>query len=173
MGMEATPGAARDSLKAVLVGGLIAGAIDISYAILVNIDRVAPSRIFQSVATGLLGRASYEGGAATAWLGALLHFGMAVAMAAIFVAAARRLPLVRRHLLLAGLVYGALIYFGMRFVVVPLSRFPGNMRVDIGLELAVHMVGVGLVIALAARRFAHLETPQAPRPAAGPAVQGE
>ncbi len=143
--------------RAILVGGLVGGAIDISYAILANLGRVSPVRIFQSVASGLLGRDAYQGGAATAVLGASLHFGMTVAMAAIFVAAARAFEPLRRHILVAGLLYGALVYFAMRLVIVPLSRFPGNMRVDASLdhliELGVHAVGVGLVIALAARRY--------------------
>ena len=44
----------------------------------------------------------------------------------------------------------------MRWVVVPLSRFPGDLRTVHPLEIAVHAFGVGLVIALAARRFASL-----------------
>ncbi len=124
----ASAGVANGNLTAILVGGFVAGAIDISYAILANLARVAPERVLQSVASGLLGRASYQGGAPTAWLGLFLHFAMAIAMAAIFVAAARSLAPVRQHLIVAGLVYGALIYFAMRWVVVPLSRFPGDMR---------------------------------------------
>ena len=142
-------------LTAILVGGSIAGAIDIGYAILANLPRVAPERVLQSVASGLLGRASYEGGAPTASLGLFLHFAMTLAMAAIFVAAARAFPLVRQHLIVAGLVYGALVFFTMRWVVVPLSRFPGDLRHVNPVELLVHILGVGLVIALATRRFGY------------------
>ncbi|MBA3759414.1 MAG: hypothetical protein H0X07_02700 [Gemmatimonadales bacterium] len=38
-------------------------------------------RIFQSVAAGLLGQASFEGGAATAALGLALHYLIALTMA--------------------------------------------------------------------------------------------
>jgi len=144
-------------LAAVLVGGGAAGLIDILYAIGANGAKgVAPIRVLQSVASGLLGRDAYQGGIATALLGTALHFAMTVAMAAIFVAAARSLAPVREHLLVAGLAYGALIYFGMRWVIVPLSRFPGELRTINPTELAVHVIGVGLVIAVAARRFAAL-----------------
>ena len=62
--------------KAILVGGLIAGALDITYAFILWWLRaqVTPMQILQSVATGLLGKASYDGGAGTAILGAFLHF---------------------------------------------------------------------------------------------------
>ena len=55
----------------VLAGGLLAGALDITYACVfwaVKAD-LPPTRIFQSVAAGLLGEASFEGGAATAAAG--------------------------------------------------------------------------------------------------------
>ena len=144
------------NLTAILVGGAIAGAIDISYAIIISLSRVAPERILQSVASGLLGRDAFEGGAPTALLGLFLHFAICTAIAAIFVSAARALPLLRQHLIAAGIVYGVSVYFVMRWVVVPLSRFPGDLRVIHPLEIAVHAFGVGLVIALAARRFASL-----------------
>jgi hypothetical protein len=140
---------------AVLVGGGVGGLIDIVYAIAASLPKgVMPIRILQSVASGLLGRAAYQGGLATALLGAMLHFLMTLAMAALFVAAARSLPAVRQQLLVAGLCYGAAIYFAMRWVIVPLSRFPGDLRVVHPVELGVHAIGVGLAIALAARRFA-------------------
>ena len=146
--------ARNEMLKAALVGGIAAGAIDIAYAILASGAKgVSAERVLQSVASGLLGRDAYAGSAATAGLGLLLHFAMTTLMALLFVAAARSFEPVRNHLLLAGLAYGAAIYFAMRWVVVPLSRFPGDLRAINPLELAVHMIGVGLVIALAARRF--------------------
>jgi hypothetical protein len=59
----------------VLLGGLVAGALDISYAWAFWALKagVPAMRIFQSVAKGLLGPASYRGGATTAALGLLLH----------------------------------------------------------------------------------------------------
>ena len=140
--------------KAVLVGGGIAGTIDISYAIIANLAKVSPARVLQSVASGLLGSDAFDGGVATAALGLLLHFTMTCIMALIFIRAARNVAIVRNNLLLAGPAYGAAIYFVMRWIVVPLSRFPYDLRHVRPLELAVHIFGVGLVIALAARRFA-------------------
>ena len=99
MDQTAASGAvANGNLTAILLGGFVAGAIDISYAIIANLARVAPEKVLQSVASGLLGRAAYQGGAATASLGLFLHFAMTIAMAAIFVAAARSLVPVRQHL---------------------------------------------------------------------------
>ena len=70
-------------LRLVLTGGVLAGALDITYACLFwRIKAGLPaSRIFQSVAAGLLGTASFKGGTATAWLGLGLHFFIAGCMA--------------------------------------------------------------------------------------------
>jgi uncharacterized membrane protein YagU involved in acid resistance len=147
-------------LKAAAVGGLIGGAIDISYAIIASLPKASPTRVLQSVASGFLGPDAFQGGPATAAFGLFLHFAMTFVMALIFVVAARGLALVRNNIITAGLLYGTAIYFVMRWVVVPLSRFPGDLRHINPLELALHIVGVGLVIALAARRFAGIGTPQ-------------
>lgn len=158
--------------KAAVVGGLCAGTIDITYAIVANAPKgVTPTVVFQSVASGLLGRAAYHGGVATAVAGLLLHLAMVVVMALIFISAARNSSIIRKYLLVSALLYGALLYFGMRWVIVPLSRFPGDLRVFHPLELLTHMVGVGLVIALVARWFGALDqsdsTPWAPASASG------
>lgn len=151
-------------VPAALVGGMVAGAIDISYAILASLPKAPPLRVMQAVASGLLGRAAFDGGATTGVLGLALHFAMNILMAVIFIALARTVPAIRNNLVPAGLAYGCAIYFVMRWVVVPLSRCPADLRVINPLELAFHVVGVGLVIALAARHFGALDIPVA-RPA--------
>ncbi len=74
----------RRFLLRLVQGGVLAGALDITYAIVFNYVRsgVPPVRILQSVASGLLGRAAYSGGAGTAGLGLALHFFIALTAAA-------------------------------------------------------------------------------------------
>lgn len=144
-------------MRGILVGGLIAGALDITAAIVTNGWRgVPPVRVLQSVASGLLGSPAFQGGNATAALGLLLHFLIALAAAAVYVAASRRLPALVRWPLLWGPLYGVAVYFFMSLVVVPLSAAPFRIRLDppdLATGLIVHMLCVGLPIALAARRF--------------------
>lgn len=141
---------------AVLAGGAVSGALDIGYACARGaINGIAPVRVLQSVAGGLLGRSTFDGGTSTALLGLFLHFLMTMAMAAVFVVAAARLPLLRSHPIPVGLAYGAAIYWVMNRVVLPLSRFPGPQPTELNLSgLLVHMFLVGLPIALAAGRWA-------------------
>ena len=92
---------------AILLGGAIAGALDISYAIGFSAWRgVAPQRLLQSVASGLLGAPAFQGGWAVAGLGLLLHFCIAFAAAAIFVGLSRSRPALVRWAVPVGVVYG-------------------------------------------------------------------
>lgn len=154
--------AIRGIVPAVLIGGGIAGAIDIGYAIVASWPKASPSRVLQSVASGLLGKAAFDGGTPTAILGLALHFFMTGVMALVFIAVARTIPLVRNNLVAAGLTYGCGIYFVMRWIVAPLSRVPADLRVIHPLEIVFHAVGVGLVIALVARHLGALDEGSAP-----------
>jgi uncharacterized membrane protein YagU involved in acid resistance len=140
----------------VLAGGLVAGALDIAYACAFWAVKagVPPRRIFQSVAAGLLGRASFEGGAATAALGLALHFLIATSMSAAYYLVARRWPLLWRRPVPCGAAYGLILYGVMNYIVVPLSAAgPGSKDpLWIALSIAVHVLLIGIPIALFARR---------------------
>jgi len=111
--------------KAALIGGLLCGAIDLLYAFAFwGFKGVSPVRILQSIATGWLGRASFDGGAASAALGAVSHFGILIVAAAMFVAAARHWRVLIDRALLAGFAFGACIWIVMNYVVLPLSAAP-------------------------------------------------
>ncbi|HEX4963289.1 MAG TPA: hypothetical protein VF173_20835 [Thermoanaerobaculia bacterium] len=146
---------------AILVGGSIAGVLDITYAIVFSwaYRDVPPMRILQSVASGLLGAPAYEGGVPTAALGLVLHFFIAFSAAAIFYFVSRKIPFLLRYAPLVGVLYGAGIYAFMNLVVIPLSAFPRKLTfspLTVGTGLFVHMAFIGLPIALAARRASRL-----------------
>ena len=141
---------------AILVGGSIAATFDILYAIIGSWIRaqVPPLVILQSVASGLIGQRAYEGGEATALLGLCLHYAMGFIIAAIFWFASRRLRFMTERAVIAGLLYGACVFFVMNFVVLPLSAFPTPIThtpTRMAVNIVAHMVLFGLPIALAAR----------------------
>ncbi|HEV7490015.1 MAG TPA: hypothetical protein VGO25_04365 [Rhodanobacteraceae bacterium] len=140
---------------AILVGGGIAGALDITYAIVWSAIRgVSATVVLQSVASGLLGQPAYEGGAPTAVLGFCLHFGMAFLIAAIFYFASRKLAFMTERAVVAGLLYGICVYVVMNFVVLPLSAFPTPLTftpIRVLINVVAHMILFGLPIALATR----------------------
>lgn len=106
--------------------GLIAGALDLTAACVVSRLRagVTPIRVFQSVASGLLGPASFTGGAKSAVLGVVLHFIIATTAAAVYYLASRKLRFLINQTIVAGVVYGIAVYLFMNFVVLPLSAVP-------------------------------------------------
>lgn len=140
----------------VLAGGLVAGTLDIAYACGFWALRagVPARRIFQSVAAGLLGKASFHGGQRTAALGLALHYFNSTTMSAVYYLAAGRYGLLRRRPVLGGAGYGLLVYVVMNHIVVPLSAAGRGSRdpLWIRLSILVHVLLVGIPIALAARR---------------------
>ena len=141
--------------SAIAWGGLVAGVLDILDPIVIHgLRGVPPIRILQSVASGLLGPDAYSGGWPTAGLGLGLHFLIACTAAAVYVLASRRLRVLVTRPIVCGLAYGLVVWAVMRFGVLPLSAFrTGPFTVDWMLvnALGIHMLGVGLPIAFAAR----------------------
>lgn len=141
-------------LQAVLGGALAVGVLDLLDALLFFGARgVAPELILHSIASGLLGMAAFRGGAATAALGVVLHFVIALGVVAVYYTASRAVPTLRRRPLLHGPLYGLLVYVVMNVIVVPLSAAPDGPKPwpVIVNGLLIHMLGVGLPAALAAR----------------------
>jgi hypothetical protein len=139
----------------VLAGGLVAGLLDIVYAWAFWAIKagVPAQRILQSVAAGLLGEATFEGGAGTAALGLALHLFIAVSMSVVYYLVSRRWALLREQAVLAGAGYGLLLYGIMNYIVVPLSAAGSGSKdpLWIALTVVVHVVLIGIPIALFAR----------------------
>lgn len=141
---------------AILIGGLIAGTLDILYATGYSAWRgTQPMTLLQFVASGLLGKASFEGGATTAALGLLLHYLMMLLIAAIFYGISRQLPFLVRKPFVWGPVYGFLVYWVMNLLVMQLSATPNKWRfaaLSFATGILVHMFFIGATIAWAASK---------------------
>ena len=170
------------SLRRVLLAATVVAAADLLDAIIVWVvifQKATVPRILQSIATGLLGPESFNGGAATALLGLVLHFVVALGWTLVFLLLLHQWPWLRRWTassrgaVVAGLIYGAVVWLLMDGVVLPLSR----ARVTpvtapwFWIQLATHPFVVGLPIALilgrAGRSSAVVEEAAVPRAAPG------
>ena len=149
--------------RAILYGGLIAGALDLldAFVFFGFYSGARPMGILQSIAAGWMGRnPARAGGIPTAALGLVSHFMIATIIAAVFVLASRYIDTLRRHWVISGLVYGIAAYFVMTWVVVPLSNAGGGISLSLALParpvmingLLIHALGVGLPIAYFASR---------------------
>jgi hypothetical protein len=115
----------KGSRWSVLWIALIAGTLDITDAIVFNAFRhVMPARIFQYIASGLTGPWAFRAGAASVALGVAIHYAIAMAWTLLYWLASARIAVLVRRPVICGLVYGALVYAVMNFVVLPLSRVP-------------------------------------------------
>jgi hypothetical protein len=149
----------RSVLKAILAGATIAASLDlVDPIVFYGLRGVAPIKIPQSIASGILGRAAYSGGLGTALLGLALHLFIALFWAAIFVLAAQGVRALSRHAILSGMAYGVLIYTVMYSLVLPKSNVfprPHFSHIVFINNVAAMVFLVGIPISLANAYFAH------------------
>lgn len=144
-------GTRHSALTAILLGGFVAGTIDIGAATLISGRGVV--FILHAIAGGVLGMAAFKAGAASAVLGLLLQWAMSLVIAAIFVLAAQRIALLRRQWFAAGLAYGVGIFFVMNYIVVYLSAYHDvpHFSLKSFFENMLAMLLFGLIVAWFAR----------------------
>ncbi len=136
--------------------GFVCGTLDITAAFVVyGFFGARPIPILHGIAAGLLGPRANLGGLATAALGLACHYFIAFSAATVYYGASRCLPLLVKHAAICGILYGVAVYFFMNRIVVPLSAarrsaFSWEMMF---VGVAIHIVCVGLPIALLVRRF--------------------
>ena len=135
----------------ILAAATIVGTLDLAYALGVNAAHgIPPEGVLRYIASGLLGTAAFQGGAAAVFLGVACHFGLMAIFALAVAVSVRRPGLRNLHPLLLGLVAGAALYLVMTFVVVPLSRTPDIPPLPPGRavsEILVHLLLVGPLVA--------------------------
>jgi hypothetical protein len=134
----------------------VCGALDIGYAILTSWYKYPPLVILQGVASGPFGDNVDRLG----WLGGLLglgvHFTIMAAMVAVFCLVVARYPRLISHAVVAGLIYGAILYVVMYWIVLPIrypTEFPQTNPVRIGKALLPHLLCVGLPLGLLTQRL--------------------
>jgi len=154
--------------KPILVAALIAGVLDLVYAV-IHIGgyyNMQPMQIFQSIARGVLGPATAEGGWGSASLGLFLEFVLTAIMAAVYIIPAQWITDLRRFWWLLGPCYGIVVMVVMYVVVLPLSAVHGGSALPDGPRgpdgrvtdhqmlygtIFAHTILVGLVISACAR----------------------
>ncbi len=151
------PGSPPRWIAPVFGGGILAGALDLTYACTYHglVNGIPPVRILQSIGSGIFGRVSFDMGATSAAVGFFAHFFILTVAAGIFYAASRRFAFLREHAYLSGMVFGVGIYCTMNYIVLPLSAAPHFKGTPVGMlsDFAMHVLVLGPAIALVARRF--------------------
>jgi hypothetical protein len=142
-----------DTLQAILLATVVCGTFDAAAATAQAATLGVPAqRVWQTVASGILGPRAFERGWDTGALGLALHFFISLSISTIYVLASRHLPFLLRRPLTAGGLYGVAVFAVMNFIVLPLSRRPKrpfNLNFA-ATQLLIHIVIVGWSIALSA-----------------------
>lgn len=146
-----------EALATIARAGAVAGTLDgLDAAIVLGvIGGPGVKRVFQYIASGVLGPGSFQGGWATAGLGVALHFTIATGAATTYYLLSRPLPVLTRKPAICGPIFGLGVFAFMRYVVVPLSAVPHPRPLTFfGLvnQLVAHTVFVGLSLALIVAR---------------------
>jgi hypothetical protein len=146
----------RSLFKPILVATLVAGTLDIISAfVFAGMAGATPLGVLRYVASGPFG----DGLPATfgwAAAGLLVHYAIMACMAAAYMLVAQRMPALLRHPIVAGLLYGLLLWGIMYWIVKPL-RWPDaplpQRLWPIANQLFSHCLLAGVPIALIARRY--------------------
>jgi uncharacterized membrane protein YagU involved in acid resistance len=144
------------TLQAILWGGLLCGVLDAAAAMVqFGLQDIPPVRVWQRVASGLIGEQAFHRGWITAALGLLLHFFIAFSAATVFCVAASHIPLLLESPLVAGALYGICVFLVMNLIVIPLSAGPKRKAraSTVAVQVVIHILFVGLPISLSASHF--------------------
>jgi hypothetical protein len=150
--------------------GLLTGVTDGLFATVQSLLTPGSTvmKLWQGVASTVLGKSAYDGGIPTALLGVLMHFCVAFGWSAVFLFVVMRLSWVRRTVSSpSGVVgiaalYGPFIWLVMSLVVIPvLLHRPPKITSRWWIQLVGHIPFVGLpIVASIANGGAREETGQ-------------
>jgi hypothetical protein len=145
----------RDRLARLVRAGLLTGVVDglFSSVLSVVFYRSTVSRLFQGVASVLLGPEAFTGGIRTVALGVLMHFGVALGWSAVFLFLVLRWSWVRSVLaspygvVEVAALYGPLIWMVMSLAVIPiLAHRPPTITYRWWIQWFGHIPFVGIPI---------------------------
>ncbi len=143
--------------SAILYATLVVGALDAADGVVFrSLQGQNPIQVLQYIASSLLGARSFSGGLATAGLGLVVHFAIALVVAAIYILASRRVAVLRTQWALLGLLYGAAVWAVMNLLVLPLTAVaPGPITTAAFANGVIgHALFVGLPSAFFAKKVA-------------------
>ena len=155
----AAPPAATRLVRAALLTAVTDGAF--SSVLVTAFYGSTFARLWQGVASTVLGRSALDGGARTVAVGLLMHVGVATAWSALFLllhdrsAWLRERVRTRRGVAAVAAVYGPLVWLAMSLVVIPtLVHRPPTLDARWLVQLVGHFpfVGLPIVAMIASRR---------------------
>ena len=145
------------AFETIVYGGLAIGILDFLEASIFFplYFGISFTDVWHGPASGVIGReASRAGGWPTAFLGIVMHFCVAFAIASVYFLLTRLVPKLLTYPVVSGLTFGVAAHFVMQYAVIPLSAigtFPSWPPIGSLLNSVIgHALLVGLPVALIA-----------------------
>jgi uncharacterized membrane protein YagU involved in acid resistance len=112
-------------------------------------------RLWQNIASSVLGPDSFNRGWTSGIIGLLLHCAVAFTAAFVFVLTAQLFPTILKHEIISGAAFGLLLFVVMNVTIIPLSHMPKRSVPPslIAIQIIMHMFLVGLPISLSSHYF--------------------
>ena len=149
-------------LRRWLQAGLLTAVLDFAFSSVLNrfFYGSTVTRLWQGVASVLLGPDAFNGGMRTVLIGVAMHVGVAFAWTTVFFIILMLVPQIERianrrfGLVTLSAIYGPIIWMAMSFVVIPsMTGRPPSITYRWWVQLVGHMVFVALpMIATLTRR---------------------
>ncbi|MBB6237742.1 putative membrane protein YagU involved in acid resistance [Pedobacter sp. AK013] len=111
------------SFKKVLLIALIAGTLDGTAAV-IFLGKMNFMKVFQYISSAIMGPEAFAGGIKTALIGLAFHYFIAFSFTLVFTIASTKTPVLRKNIILSGIIYGIVVWTIMPLLIVPLTKIP-------------------------------------------------
>src|SRR5258708_17057067 len=112
--------------KKIFTANFVAGTLEILSALILYgfvFSRVSAQVILQAIASALLGKVAFEGGAGTDLLGLGIHYSLSLAFASFYFFLFPVIPFLKKNRIAIGLLYGLCVWMVMNLAVLPLIGY--------------------------------------------------
>jgi len=147
----------RNSFKTILIATLIAGTLDALAAVInytINGGKF-PSKIFQYIASGVVGQQAFTGGISMTILGIIFHYSIAFAFTLFFFLIYPRLKILSKNKILTAVAYGIFVWLVMNLIVIPTSNinaFPSDIKQGL-VGAVILIVAIGLPLSFIISKY--------------------
>ena len=143
--------------KQILITTLIAGTLDITGAFISGylVRGVSPDIILKSIASGVFGKAAFDGGFGMMAMGLLFHFIIAFACTFIFFILYPKINFLKKNIFLNAVLIALSAWMVTNLIIMPLSKFgmPAFTTASVARAISILILCIGLPISYSAKKY--------------------
>ena len=118
---------------------------------------ITPDIILKFIASGVFGKAAFDGGSAMMAMGLLFHFIIAFACTSIFFILYPKLNFLKKNILLNAVLIALAVWCTTNLIIMPLSKIgmPAFTAASVARAVFILIICIGLPISYKAEKFYH------------------